>query len=64
MHMGNGKTHDERRFTMRMPNDIWKFLKKAAVDQESSMTDIILRCVSKYRKKFDEKGCKDDTKVS
>ena len=37
-------------FNMRMPRDLWIFLKKTAAEQEVSMTDIIIRCVDKYKK--------------
>jgi predicted HicB family RNase H-like nuclease len=60
--MGSKKT-DIKTFNMRMPKDIWMFLKKTAAEQEESMTDIIVRCVKKYKKKFDDKLTIDDTSV-
>ena len=42
-------------FQMRMPKDMWVFLKKAAIDQEVSMMDIIVRCVDKYKKRMENK---------
>lgn len=46
---------DIKMFQMRMPKDMWVFLKKTAIDQEISMMDIIVRCVDKYKKKFENK---------
>ncbi len=43
-------------FTMRMPKDIWIFLKNTAVLQEQSMTDIVVGCVQKYKKKLEKKN--------
>jgi len=60
--MGSKKT-EIKTFNMRMPKDIWMFLKKTAAEQEESMTDIIVRCVKKYKKKFDDKLTSDDTSV-
>lgn len=50
-------------FCVRLPKDIWLFLKKQAAAQEVSMTDIIVRCVEKYKKKFDSRLTDDDTNV-
>ena len=52
---------DVKTFTMRLPKNVWMFLKRAAVDQEIPMTEIIVRCVEKYKKKFDDKLTKTDT---
>lgn len=48
---------------MRMPKELWMFLKKTAAQQEVSMTEIIIRCVAKYKKKFDTKLTSNDTHV-
>lgn len=50
-------------FNMRVPKDVWLFLKKQAAAQETSMTEIILRCVEKYKKKIESKLTNDDTHV-
>ena len=50
-------------FNMRIPKDIWMFLKKQAALQECSMTDIIIRCIEKYKKKFDDRLTQEDTDV-
>lgn len=55
--------NDIKTFNMRMPKDTWLFLKKQAAIQECSMTDIIIRCVEKYKKKFDDKLTPGDTYV-
>ena len=55
--------NDIKTFNMRMPKNIWLFLKKAAADQEISMTEIIIRCVDKYKKKFEDRLTHKDTDV-
>lgn len=59
----NKEHKDIRSFNMRMPTDTWMFLKQQAALQQVSMTDIILRCIAKYQKKFDNKLTLDDTDV-
>lgn len=54
---------DIRTFNMRMPTETWVFLKGQAALQQVSMAEIILRCVEKYKKKFDNKLTPDDTDV-
>ncbi len=56
-------TSDIKTFNMRMPKEMWLFLKKTAASQEVSMTDIILRCVDKYKKKLENKLTDPDTHV-
>ncbi len=46
---------DIKAFQMRMPKDMWIFLKKTAIDQEISMMDIIVRCVDKYKKRIENR---------
>lgn len=50
-------------FNIRMPKETWLFLKKTAAAQEVSMTDIILRCVNKYKNKLESKLTDEDTNV-
>lgn len=57
------KNKEIKTFNMRMPKDTWLFLKKTAIDQELSMTDIIVRCVQKYERKFKERLTACDTLV-
>lgn len=40
---------------IRIPKDLWGFLKQASVDQEVSMNMIINKCLTKYKNKFDTK---------
>ena len=47
-------------FNMRMTKSMWMFLKRVAAEQEESMTDIVNRCVEKYKKKFDNKNVPKD----
>jgi len=42
-------------FNIRMPYEIWKFLKTTAVQNDISMADIVINCVEKYKKKLDNK---------
>ena len=56
-------TNNIKTFNMRMPKDMWMFLKNAAAQQEISMTEIIVRCVDKYKKKFDSRLTSSDTHV-
>lgn len=57
------KNKEIKMFQMRMPKDMWVFLKKSAIDQEVSMMDIILRCVEKYKKRMENKLTDSDTHV-
>ncbi len=50
-------------FNMRIPKEMWMFLKQTAAQQEVSMTEIIVRCVDKYKKKFDDRLTVSDTHV-
>lgn len=54
---------DIKMFQMRMPKELWIFLKKTAIDQEISMMDIIVRCVNKYKKRLENKLTDNDTRV-
>lgn len=56
-------TKDIKSFNMRMPKETWMFLKKTSADQEISMTELILRCVDKYKRKFDKRLTSDDANV-
>lgn len=42
-------------FNVRLPKDLWLFLKKESADQETSMCEIILTCLTKYRKNKEKK---------
>lgn len=45
----------EKNFNLRMSRDLWIFLKERSARSEISMTEIILYCVEKYKKKFENK---------
>jgi len=47
-------------FNMRLPKEVWMFLKKSAAAQELSMTDIIVESVDMYKKKLEKKKKPDD----
>lgn len=42
-------------FNMKMPKDMWMFLKHTAASQEISMSEIITTCVEKYKKRIESK---------
>jgi len=51
---------DLKTFTMRLPKELWMFLKRSAAAQELSMTDIIVTSVESYRKKIENKNKNKD----
>ncbi len=51
-------------FQVRLPRDIWVFLKKKSVDRELSMNNMILECLTKYKNKCEKKLTDSDTMVS
>lgn len=53
--MSKENNKDIKTFNVRLPKELWLFLKQEAMNQEVSMADIIVRCISKYKKKFDNK---------
>jgi predicted HicB family RNase H-like nuclease len=57
------RSNELKSFNMRMPKEMWLFLKKTSASQEISMTELILRCVERYKKKFDSRLTDDDTNV-
>jgi hypothetical protein len=54
---------DIKTFNVRMPKETWRFLKKLAIEQERSMTDIIVCCVNKYKKRLENKLTEHDANV-
>ena len=46
---------DMKAFQVRLPREIWVFLKKKAAEGDISMANIIIDCLTKYKKKC-EKG--------
>ena len=57
------KIDNIKTFNMRIPKNLWLFLKKTAAEKEISMTDIIIYCVDKYKNKLEKKLTKSDTSV-
>lgn len=52
---------DLKNLSLRLPREMWAFLKVTAVEQQVSMTDIVIHCVDKYRKKLGIKNRPDDS---
>ena len=52
-----------KNFNMRIPKELWMFLKSEAAAKETSMTDIIVACVEKYKKRIEKKLTPSDTDV-
>lgn len=50
-------------FNIRLPKNIWKFLKKSAAEQEVSMLSIITECLERYKKNQEKKLTNNDAKV-
>lgn len=46
---------NEKPFQIRVPKDIWVFLKKNSVDLEKSMNSIIIERLKKYKKSYEKK---------
>lgn len=44
--------NEVKTFNIRVPKHIWTFLKNTATEQETSMAEIIIRCVNKYKNKL------------
>ena len=61
--MQKGSGTEQKNFNMRLPKEVWMFLKRTAVEQEESMTDIICRCVRTYEKKLKKNLTPTDTNV-
>lgn len=40
---------------IRMPKELWVFLKRRSIDQERTMNEIINELIRKYESKFDNK---------
>jgi hypothetical protein len=46
---------DHKAITLRMPKELWVFLRQYAFNQETSVTEIILTNLEKYKKKIENK---------
>jgi len=56
-------TTDLKHFNIRMPKDIWMFLKTTAATNEVSMTEIVVACIEKYKKSFESRLTDKDINV-
>lgn len=54
---------DVKSFNVRLPRDIWAFLKKESCEKETSMTNIIADCLDKYKQKCEKKLTSNDALV-
>lgn len=52
-----------KNFNMRISKDLWLFLKHEAATKDTSMTDIIVSCVEKHKKRIENKLTRTDTNV-
>ena len=52
-----------KNFNMRISKDLWLFLKHEAATKDTSMTDIIVSCIEKHKKKVESKLTRTDTDV-
>lgn len=43
-------------FNIRVPKELWVFLKKQSIEQEKTMNAIIQTVLEKYKKGFDKKS--------
>lgn len=50
--------------SLRMQKDLWKFLRTQAFKRETSITELINRQLTIYKKKYEKKLTKSDTVVS
>lgn len=53
-----------RRFSMRIPEEMWLFYRKVAFDNKTSMMEIIINQLDKYQRKMENKASHSDTCVS
>lgn len=52
---------DIKAFSMRVPKDIWLFLKKVSAEQDKSMMEVVLEQVNKYKKSYEKRLTSHDT---
>jgi len=48
--MIKSKDEDIKAFNVRLPKDLWLFLKKQAMEHEVSMNTILFKCVERCKK--------------
>jgi len=54
--MKSNKEEEQKMFTLRLPYETWRFLKKEAYEQDISMQEAIRKCLTKYKKKVEKSG--------
>jgi hypothetical protein len=57
------KIDNRKCFNMRMPKDVWMFLKTQSLHNDVTMTEIIISCVEKYKRNVEKKLTNTDTQV-
>lgn len=40
-------------FNIRLPKEMWIFIKKKAIDREMSINQLLIELIKKYQKKFE-----------
>ncbi|CAB4133944.1 hypothetical protein UFOVP265_31 [uncultured Caudovirales phage] len=53
----------QKAFSVRLPYEIWSFIKKRAIDQDTSMNDLMVECLIKLKIKSENKLTDNNTKV-
>ena len=63
--MGRPKLNkdDFKAFHLSMPKETWLYIKRTAMHSECSMTDVVVNCIEKQRRKASKKLTCDDTDV-
>ncbi len=49
------ETIEYKSFNLRMKKELWMFLKKTAASHEMNMSEILLSCLEKYKRKLENK---------
>lgn len=50
--------NDVKAFNIRLPKEIWAFVKHKAIERDTSMNDLIISLIEIYKKKYDIKVAK------
>jgi hypothetical protein len=58
--MGKRKMKETKTFNVIMPKELWAFLKKKALEEETSMAQLINRIVEKMKRKDEKKDLQND----
>ena len=45
----------DKSFNIRLPKDLWVFLKKLSADQETSMNEIVITLIKRHRKNVEKR---------